>query len=131
MICLFPGLKKSPKVLQDTMGTYINPESLAASEVQVNGGYDPCLFRVVIDDVLEHSNFNVADDFSGRIVVLSRLQLKPALPLLPVQQPQQLPHPLLQQLQQQPQQLLLQPRPLQSPPPPPLQQQQQPQPPLC
>ena len=37
MICLFPGLKKSPKVLQDTMGTYINPESLAASEVQVNG----------------------------------------------------------------------------------------------
>ena len=53
MICLFPGLKKSPKVLQDTMGTYINPESLAASEVQVNGGYDPCLFRV--NDVLEHS----------------------------------------------------------------------------
>ena len=128
MICLFPGLKKSPKVLQDTMGTYINPESLAASEVQVNGGYDPCLFRV--NDVLEHSKFRVADNFSGRIVVLSRLQLKPAL-LLPVQQPQQLPHPLLQQQQLQQQQLLLQPRPLQQPPPPPLQQQQQPQPPLC
>ena len=72
--CLIPGLKKSPTVLQDTMATNINPERLAASEVQVNGGYDPCLFRVGrIVRVISDCFFRLFYISSGRTVPMSRL----------------------------------------------------------
>ena len=45
---IFEGLKASPYALKDTMLPNISPELVAATAVQISGGYDPQRFGVSI-----------------------------------------------------------------------------------